>query len=100
MLIEGQALEYWIDNFYGYGSWHAKLWFVAYEESGGDLPDAARWRTGTAHRRAWRHGRVRTSELERDQSWTRPESSSRSQSPGEQGRCRKLEGCLQSLPKT
>src|SRR5215510_5008248 len=39
MLIEGEVLKYWIDNFYGYGSWHAKFWFVGYEESGGDIPE-------------------------------------------------------------
>jgi hypothetical protein len=39
MIIDGEALKYWIDNFYGFGSWHAKLWFIAYEESGGDIPE-------------------------------------------------------------
>ena len=39
MLIEEKALKCWIDNFYGYGSWHARFWFVGYEESGGDLPE-------------------------------------------------------------
>ena len=39
MLIEEKALKYWIDNFYGYGSWHARFWFVGYEESGGDVPE-------------------------------------------------------------
>lgn len=39
MLIEDKALKYWIDNFYGYGSWHARFWFVSYEESGGDVPE-------------------------------------------------------------
>lgn len=28
-----------MDYFYGYGSWEAKTWFVAFEESGGDLPE-------------------------------------------------------------
>ncbi len=39
MLIEDKVLKYWIDNFYGYGSWYAKFWFVGYEESGGDIPE-------------------------------------------------------------
>jgi hypothetical protein len=39
MLIEEKALKHWIDNFYGYGSWHAKFWFIGYEESGGELPE-------------------------------------------------------------
>lgn len=39
MLIEEKALKYWIDNFYGYGSWKARCWFVGYEETGGDLPE-------------------------------------------------------------
>jgi hypothetical protein len=39
MLLEEKALKSWIDNFYGYGAWHAKFWFVNYEESGGDLPE-------------------------------------------------------------
>ena len=28
-----------MDHFFGYGSWEARVWFVAYEESGGDLPE-------------------------------------------------------------
>ena len=36
MRIEDNALKHWINNFYGYGSWQAKFWFVGYEESGGD----------------------------------------------------------------
>ena len=39
MLIDAERLQYWINNYYGYGSWDAKLWFVAHEESGGDLPE-------------------------------------------------------------
>jgi hypothetical protein len=39
MLIDGKALKYWVDNFYGYGSWKAKFWFVGFEESGGDVPE-------------------------------------------------------------
>ena len=39
MLIEEKALKYWIDNFYGYGSWQARCWFIGYEESGGDTPE-------------------------------------------------------------
>jgi hypothetical protein len=39
MLIEEKALKFWIDNFYGYGAWHARFWFVGYEESGGDIPE-------------------------------------------------------------
>ncbi|MEQ8364311.1 MAG: hypothetical protein RH948_15665 [Cyclobacteriaceae bacterium] len=38
MLIKEKSLQHWIENFYGYGSWQAKYWFVAYEEGGGDLP--------------------------------------------------------------
>ena len=39
MLIKEQPLQHWIDNFYGYGSWDAKTWFISYEEGGGDLPE-------------------------------------------------------------
>jgi hypothetical protein len=39
MLIDEQALQHWIENFYGYGSWHARYWFIGYEEGGGDLPE-------------------------------------------------------------
>jgi hypothetical protein len=39
MVIEERALARWIDNFYGYGSWHARFWFVGYEEGGGDVPE-------------------------------------------------------------
>lgn len=37
--IQSQSLNHWIDNFYGYGSWRAPFWFVAYEESGGETVD-------------------------------------------------------------
>lgn len=39
MPIEEKALQHWIDNFYGYGSWHASTWFIGHEESGGDVPE-------------------------------------------------------------
>lgn len=39
MLINEQPLRHWMDYFYGYGSWQAPLWFVGYEEGGGDLPE-------------------------------------------------------------
>lgn len=39
MLIDENTLKHWIDHFYGYGSWQARIWFVGYEESGGELPE-------------------------------------------------------------
>lgn len=39
MLIEEERLTYWINNFYGYGTWNARIWFIGYEEGGGDLPE-------------------------------------------------------------
>jgi hypothetical protein len=39
MLIEEKALAHWINNFYGYGSWDAGIWFIGYEEGGGDSPE-------------------------------------------------------------
>jgi hypothetical protein len=39
MLIEEKPLQHWIENFYGYGSWQARFWFIAYEEGGGDMPE-------------------------------------------------------------
>lgn len=39
MLIEEKALKHWIDHFYGYGSWHARTWFISYEEGGGNVPE-------------------------------------------------------------
>ncbi len=39
MLIEPQALNHWINHFYGYGSWTADIWFITFEESGGDVPE-------------------------------------------------------------
>ena len=39
MLIKETPFRHWIDNFYGYGSWHARIWFIAHEEGGGDLPE-------------------------------------------------------------
>lgn len=38
MLITEQKLTHWLTNFYGYGSWHARFWFIGYEEPGGDIP--------------------------------------------------------------
>ncbi len=39
MLIKEHTLQYWLDNFYGFGSWDSPVWFVGYEEGGGDLPE-------------------------------------------------------------
>jgi hypothetical protein len=39
MFIEPKGLNHWIKNFYGYGSWRARFWFMGYEESGGNTPD-------------------------------------------------------------
>ena len=39
MLIEQEPLKHWIDNFYGYGSWQSRCWFIGYEEGGGELPE-------------------------------------------------------------
>lgn len=39
MLIDEERLSYWIHNFYGYGTWNARIWFIGYEEGGGDLPE-------------------------------------------------------------
>lgn len=39
MLINEKILKHWIDNFYGYGSWNARFWFIGYEESGGEVPE-------------------------------------------------------------
>lgn len=39
MLIREAPLSHFIDHYYGYGSWEAKMWFVGYEEGGGDLPE-------------------------------------------------------------
>ena len=39
MLIEDGTLQYWLDRFYGFGSWDSPVWFVGYEEGGGDLPE-------------------------------------------------------------
>ena len=39
MLIKEEALRHWIDHFYGYGSWHARFWFIGHEETGGEVPE-------------------------------------------------------------
>jgi hypothetical protein len=39
MRIEEKNLNHWIENFYGYGSWQAKFWFIGFEESGGNTPE-------------------------------------------------------------
>jgi hypothetical protein len=32
MPLSSHQLHYWIENFYGYGSWDAPVWFIGYEE--------------------------------------------------------------------
>lgn len=39
VLIAEDKLKHWIDHFFGYGSWRAPLWFVGFEETGGDQPE-------------------------------------------------------------
>lgn len=39
MLIQEKALKHWIDNFYGFGSWDARIWFIAHEDGGGNVPE-------------------------------------------------------------
>lgn len=39
VIIEPNPLQHWIENFYGYGSWPARFWFVSHEDGGGDLPE-------------------------------------------------------------
>lgn len=39
MRIEEKELQHWIEHFYGYGSWQAKIWFVGYEDGGGEWPE-------------------------------------------------------------
>ena len=39
MLIKEHTFQYWLNNFYGFGSWNSAVWFVSYEEGGGDLPE-------------------------------------------------------------
>jgi hypothetical protein len=50
MRIDGQQLQYWIDHFYGYGSWRARFWFVSYEESGGEVPEEVADKIGYFHK--------------------------------------------------
>lgn len=50
MLIEKKLLKHWIDNFYGYGSWHARFWFVSHEDGGGDLPEEVADKLNYFHR--------------------------------------------------
>jgi hypothetical protein len=39
MHVEEKPLQHWIDHYYGYGSWQAPVWLIAWEEGGGDLPE-------------------------------------------------------------
>ncbi len=39
MIIKEEELAHWVSHFYGYGSWKARIWFIAYEEGGGDTPE-------------------------------------------------------------
>jgi hypothetical protein len=38
-MLEEIPLKHWVDNFYGYGSWDARFWFIPYEEGGGEFPE-------------------------------------------------------------
>lgn len=38
-LIQEEAIQHWINTYYGYGSWRAPVWFVSHEDGGGDLPE-------------------------------------------------------------
>lgn len=50
MLIQEKPLHHWIDNYYGYGSWQAPVWFVSHEDGGGDLPEEVAERVDYFHR--------------------------------------------------
>jgi hypothetical protein len=39
VLIREDLLKHWIQNFFGHGSWDAKIWFISYEEPGADVPE-------------------------------------------------------------
>ena len=39
MLIREAPLSHFINHYFGYGSWDARIWFIGYEEGGGDLPE-------------------------------------------------------------
>jgi hypothetical protein len=39
MIVREQPLINWMNNFYGYGSWRARFWFIGLEETGADLPE-------------------------------------------------------------
>jgi hypothetical protein len=39
MTINETSLKHWIEFFFGYGTWRSPVWFVAHEESGGELPE-------------------------------------------------------------
>jgi len=56
MLIEEKAFRNWIDNFYGYGSWHARFWFIGYEEGGGDVPEEVAEKVNYFYRMQAAHG--------------------------------------------
>lgn len=55
MRIDDKNLHHWIEHYYGYGSWNARMWFVSHEEGGGDLPEEVAEKLHyffTAHRSA------------------------------------------------
>lgn len=37
MIIKEDLIQHWINHFYGYGCWQANIWFIGYEEGGGDV---------------------------------------------------------------
>jgi hypothetical protein len=49
-MIGSDAIAHWIENFYGYGSWQARIWFVAYEEGGGEIPEEVSDKLSYFHR--------------------------------------------------
>jgi hypothetical protein len=49
-MIKENEFKHWLDHFYGYGSWQARIWFIAFEEGGGDLPEDVAERLGYFYR--------------------------------------------------
>jgi len=36
MRIQENTLQFWLEHFYGYGSWNARIWLVGFEDGGGE----------------------------------------------------------------
>jgi hypothetical protein len=55
-MIDDILLEEFINNFYGYGNYHGKYWFIGMEEGGGNSIEEINRRLASWNTRGRRYG--------------------------------------------